>query len=55
MRIGDRVEIPVWTDRWMMGDRYGFVMKLTKKGIAHVHLDKSGRTLKFRAQDLTEV
>ena len=56
MKIGDRVQVPVWTDTWMMGDRYGVVVKLTKKPvrskfqaihgaheIAHVRLDKSGR------------
>ena len=24
-----RVQIPAYTDRWMMGDRYGCVMKVT--------------------------
>jgi myo-inositol-hexaphosphate 3-phosphohydrolase len=26
-----RVQIPAYTDRWMMGDRYGDVVKVTKK------------------------
>ncbi len=25
-----RVQIPAYTDRWMMGDRYGTVTKITK-------------------------
>lgn len=64
-----RVEVPVWTDTWMMGDRYGTVLKLTRpkggvrelreKGqaayIAHVRLDKSGRTKRFRTGDLKVV
>jgi hypothetical protein len=67
--VARRVEVPVWTDTWMRGDRYGLVLKLTRpkggdrelreKGqgayIAHVRLDKSGRTKKFRAGDLKAV
>jgi len=58
-----RVQIPAYTDRWMMGDRYGDVIKTTKRrfnvtpvltgnpvsierAIAHVKLDKSGKTIK---------
>jgi hypothetical protein len=29
--IGTRVQIPAYTDRWMMGDRYGEVVKTSKK------------------------
>ena len=64
-----RVQIPAYTDRWMMGDRFGEVVKITKqrratepKGshnvireIAHVKLDISGKTLKFLFEDCTEV
>ena len=49
-----RVQIPVYTDRWMMGDRYGEVVKIVNQ-IAHVKLDKSGKTLKFVYADCTEV
>ena len=31
-RIIMRVQIPAYTDRWMMGDRYGEVVKVTKSG-----------------------
>lgn len=27
----ERVQIPAYTDRWMMGDRYGIVLKVTKQ------------------------
>jgi hypothetical protein len=69
--IGKRVQVPVWTDTWMMGDRYGTIVKITElpgrlvgtprvpferaRTIAHVKLDKSNRTKKFRAMDLEEV
>lgn len=55
-----RVQIPVHTDRWMMGDRYGAVVKIAKQShskiakkhpggreIAHVLLDKSGQVRKY--------
>lgn len=66
-----RVQIPAYTDRWMMGDRYGEVVKVVRRGIdkkrgavvmgyeqveiAHVKLDKSGKTMKFLLADCTEV
>ncbi len=65
-----RVQIPVYTDRWMMGDRYGEVVKVTKarknrkvtgdtgyaqREVAHVKLDISGKTLRFLLADCTEV
>ena len=60
-----RVQIPVYTDRWMMGDRYGEVTKLTRSkksdnelghsgDIYVVKLDKSGRTIKVWADDCEE-
>ena len=62
----NRVRIPAYTDRFMMGDAYGEIVKTTvsKKlkdryndpvEIAHVKLDKSGKTLKFVLADCTEV
>jgi len=70
-----RVQVPAYTDRWMMGDRYGEVVKVTRqrarlgaraalltknrwevnREIAHVKLDKSGKTLRFVLADCTEV
>ena len=61
-----RVQIPAYTDRWMMGDRYGEVIKTTRgkvhknrwgepEEIAHVKLDKSGKTLRVILADCQEV
>jgi len=62
-----RVQIPAYTDRWMRGDRYGEVIKVTKSKrqaigsppavneIAHVKLDKSGKVVRVRLDDCTEV
>jgi len=63
-----RVQIPVYTDRWMMGDRYGEVVKTSKqvrrvshdqhrewREIAHIKLDKSGKTVRVWLDDCTEV
>ena len=64
-----RVQIPAYTDRWMMGDRFGEVVKISRKAlakpgianafavveIAHVKLDISGKTLKFIIDDCTVV
>jgi hypothetical protein len=63
----ERVQIPAYTDRWMMGDRYGEVTKLapgsTRDGaskprnvtIAYVKLDKSGKTVRVVYDDCTPV
>ena len=65
--MADRVQIPVYTDRWMMGDRYGEVVKIRKAGnyldphdprgrtLLVVKLDKSGKTVKVVADDCTYV
>ena len=64
-----RVQIPAYTDRWMMGDRYGEVVKTSRKAlakpgianafavveIAHVKLDKSGKTVRVIFSDCTVV
>jgi hypothetical protein len=60
-----RVQIPAYTDAWMKGDRYGEIVKITtRKGsvsmgeslkakieIAHVKLDKSGKTIRVILAD----
>ena len=54
-----RVQIPAYADRWMKGDRYGEVIKVTKHQaldgykyeIAHVKLDKSGKTVRMILAD----
>jgi len=64
-----RVQIPAYTDRWMMGDRYGELVKVTKQWkhrenepgkvsifeVAHVKLDKSGKTVRVVLDDCTEI
>lgn len=58
-----RVQIPAYTDRWMMGDRYGEVVKTTTrmfkgqqvKDIHLVKLDKSGKIIAFLVDDCEEV
>jgi hypothetical protein len=51
-RVGERVQLHPGTDRWMMGDRYGEVVKVTREYV-HVKLDKSGKTMKFSENNLT--
>jgi fructose 1,6-bisphosphatase len=66
----ERVQIPVYTDRWMRGDRYGEVVKVetrtarvvSKPGgqtiereIAYVKLDKSGKTIRVIYSDCIPV
>jgi hypothetical protein len=58
-----RVQIPAYTDRWMMGDRYGEVVKTHKaksyldpfdprgRTLVSVKLDKSGKVMRFIADD----
>ena len=62
-----RVQIPAYTDRWMMGDRYGEIVKIRKaknyldpfdprgRTLYCVKLDKSGKTVKVIADDCIEV
>lgn len=40
-----RVELNPATDAWMMGDRYGTIIKAGRK-YAHVRMDKSKRVLR---------
>lgn len=66
-----RVEIPAYTDRWMMGDRFGEVIRTSRRRsvgvraalltnarpsfdgleVAHVKLDKSGKTVRVILDD----
>ena len=51
----ERVQIPAYTDRWAMGDRYGAIVKVTRgrngSEIAHVRLDISGRLIRVLLND----
>lgn len=42
--IGDRIELAPHLDRWMMGDRYGEIVKIGSRFL-HVLMDASGKTL----------
>ena len=59
-----RVQIPAYTERWMRGDRYGAVVRVTKtsvpingerRDVAVVKLDKSGKTTRVLLDDCTVV
>jgi hypothetical protein len=64
--IGKRVQVPVWSDTWMKGDRYGTIVSLSHMRLRHkapgdgpggaliarVKLDKSGKTKPWRVSDL---
>ena len=57
-----RVQIPAYTDRWMMGDRFGEIVSQTVKKVeglrvhvARVKLDISGKIIRVRLDDCTEV
>ena len=61
-----RVQIPAYTDRWAMGDRYGELVKVSRgkvlknrwgdpEDIAHVKLDKSGKVVRVVLADCTGV
>lgn len=54
MQINDRVQLHPATTAWMMGDRFGEIVKITKKYI-HVLMDRSGRTLKVTRNNIGEV
>lgn len=57
-----RVQIPAYTDCWMVDDRYGEVVKsgwkfnhVAERFFHWVKLDKSGQTVRVIADDCTEV
>lgn len=53
---GTRVEIPVWTDQWMRGDRYGVVVRQHQvPEMTVVKLDKSGAERSYVTADLEQV
>ena len=53
--LENRVQIPAYTDRWMMGDRFGDLLSVNRKGIARVKLDISGKVCRFLFDDCTRV
>lgn len=53
--VGTRVEIHPRFDRWMMGDRYGEIVEATRTNKARVRMDKSGKVITYRLDDLTRL
>lgn len=57
MNAGDRVEIHPAMDRWMMGDRYGTVVRIipSRRGEDRVSIlmDRSGRTIRTPIGNVT--
>ena len=51
LKIGQRVELHPATDAWMMGDRYGEVVKITRQYV-HVKMDRSGKIRRKLSADL---
>jgi hypothetical protein len=51
---GSRVELHPATDRWMMGDRYGTIVRAGRTKIA-VLMDKSGKVIKVRPSYLAAI
>lgn len=49
--IGTRVESAPHTDVWMMGDRYGDVVKVGRT-LIHVKMDRSGKVRRFHPDNL---
>lgn len=50
--VGGRFELHPAADRWMQGDRYGEVVRVTRQGIVHLRMDRSGRTLRCRPENI---
>lgn len=50
-RVGRRVQLHPATDRWMRGDRYGAITKVSDlpdgRLVATILMDVSGKTLRF--------
>ena len=53
VKVGDRIQLPPHTDAWMMGDRYGTVVKVGRS-IIHVKMDRSGRVRWFHAETIAQ-
>ena len=52
MNVGKRVQAQPSTDSFMMGDRYGTVIRVGRKWI-HVRMDRSNKVRKFTPGNLT--
>lgn len=54
-RVGQRVQAHPATDAWMMGDRYGVILKAQQNGVMRVRMDKSHKVRRFRPADLLTI
>ena len=52
--VGDRIELAPHLDRWMMGDRFGEVVKIGRLYL-HVHMDRSGKTCHISPENARKV
>lgn len=52
---GKRVQLHPGTDRWMMGDRYGEVVGVSRNGKLKIKLDKSGKTISLPESRVQEI
>lgn len=50
-KVGDRVEVHPAMDAWMMGDRYGEIVKIGRKYV-HIKMDKSGKIYKVTPHNI---
>lgn len=50
-----RVELHPSTDRWMMGDRYGIVVRELPYNMVRVILDKSQKAFTYKLSDIGRV
>ena len=51
---GDRVEVSPGLDVWMMGDRYGTVIKVTNRRVTCI-MHRSGKVRRFAPGDIYRV
>lgn len=52
--VKDRVQIHPATDRWMRGDRYGEIERVTKTRL-HVRMDRSKQLVTFHPDNILEI
>lgn len=51
--VGRRIEMSPHTDQWMMGARFGNIVRVDlATGVVHVKLDKIRRTLKCKPEHI---
>lgn len=50
-KVGQRAEAHPATDAWMMGDRFGLVVKIGRTSV-HVKMDRSGKVRRFHPSNL---